>query len=1124
MNYKAFISYNHGTGIEVARALQSALQRFAKPWYRLRASRIFRDETTLEASPDLWKSIQGALAESEYFLLLASPAAASAYWVQREIDHWLRADGSSERLIIILTEGELVWNRDARDFDWHHTTALPENLKGRFEDEPLWQDLTWARSREHLSLRESRFRDVVARIAARLHNRSLDEITGEDVRQHRRTVRIAWTAGIALFFLTVASLFATFQAIKAQRLAERNALEARQALSAQVAVQARENADSNPRRALLLAVEALNISLREGDPIVPVARDVLRLALSRSGGRVLSGHRGPVEMVALSPHGELLVTVGGGVYQVWTMADGLSHEPRILAGASGAIAFSTDGRWLATGGKDADAFLWPLKEGRLAASPFRLGHEKGPVKSVMTSPDNRWLLTAVSGTHGRLWRLDAQDPMASDITISMPVEGRHGGETKFEFSPDGRWLVGGAAADCVGKTGIGDVTLYVWDLSADDIAASVRALRGHPRLTTTVAFSRDGRWLANASGCWTTRYGSADGSIRMWDLRGPLVDTRPRVFEGLDGPIGSIAFSDDGSRLAAGVGPMGQGTEVRVWDLEAEQKDQGRSYSGFEQPVRIVRFSPDGRRLFVIGTGAAVRVWNLEPEPGQSKHWDIGIGEASPHRFPVTVSSDGRNLAIGRGPRIKMWPLDFEKKPRFRLFRGHEDEISSLALSRDGRWLLTGSNDKTARLWDLRREASSADPIVLPHAQTMNPDGSYLVSDRPKLRVWDLQAMDPSADPIDLGSRVENYSKIAISPDNRFLAHPAQGGAVIVWPLTDSPPASARRLTGQRGTNFAIAIDSRSRRLAAGGSDKSVRIWDLKDGAPTEPRAVLPGARDVIVALQFSPDSRWLAAVEKAGSIQNTGNLMLWDLGAAEPVARRFPGVRFVTFDPGGKSMFAADRSAVYLWNLTTTDANAEPIVLSSHDKLILDLALSPRGRWLAAGGHSGVRVWDLLSGGGPFVKLTDDKFTHTVAFGPNGNRMFTGHHGELWDLSADNPGPTPLLPADSGIFSPDGRWLATGGLTRPAQLWDLRAGSSGRDLVALPGSGSARVLGFDGTQRWLVTADRESVSLWRLRLAELMELACRTAGRSLTEDESRRYFPDQPTPQICPPVTVPQE
>jgi len=134
--YRAFISYSHAADGRLGPALQSALGRFAKPWNQLRAMRVFIDKASLTANPHLWSTIQEALDTSEYFILLASPASAKSIWVQREVAHWI-ARGRVEQLLIVLTEGQLVWDEHARDFDWSQTDALPEALKGTCQEEPL---------------------------------------------------------------------------------------------------------------------------------------------------------------------------------------------------------------------------------------------------------------------------------------------------------------------------------------------------------------------------------------------------------------------------------------------------------------------------------------------------------------------------------------------------------------------------------------------------------------------------------------------------------------------------------------------------------------------------------------------------------------------------------------------------------------------------------------------------------------------------------------------------------------------------------------------------------------------------------------------------------------------------
>jgi hypothetical protein len=101
-DYKAFISYSHAADGKLAPAIQSALQNFAKPWYRLRTIKIFRDETNLSVSPSLWPSILEALKSAEYFILLASPEAARSKWVQKELEYWIN-NRSVQKLLIIKT-------------------------------------------------------------------------------------------------------------------------------------------------------------------------------------------------------------------------------------------------------------------------------------------------------------------------------------------------------------------------------------------------------------------------------------------------------------------------------------------------------------------------------------------------------------------------------------------------------------------------------------------------------------------------------------------------------------------------------------------------------------------------------------------------------------------------------------------------------------------------------------------------------------------------------------------------------------------------------------------------------------------------------------------------------------
>ena len=172
--YDAFISYSHRLDAAIIAArLQAELQRFAKPWYQVRALRVFRDQTSLAASPQLWTTIEEAMGDSRWLILIASPESAQSGWVAREICWW-REHRPVNHLLIAVTEGELVWDASAGDLDWAATTALSKEALGHaFAQEPRWVDVRWAREQKS-SLRSAdpRLQDAVADLAAAIRQRA----------------------------------------------------------------------------------------------------------------------------------------------------------------------------------------------------------------------------------------------------------------------------------------------------------------------------------------------------------------------------------------------------------------------------------------------------------------------------------------------------------------------------------------------------------------------------------------------------------------------------------------------------------------------------------------------------------------------------------------------------------------------------------------------------------------------------------------------------------------------------------------------------------------------------------------------------------------------------------------
>jgi len=200
--YDAFISYSHAKDRRIATALQSAVQKLGKPWYRRRALRVFRDDASLSATPHLWPSIEQALGSSRFFILLASPEAAASEWVGKEVAYWLDHNGV-ETLLLAVTDGELAWNRSAGDFTTREKCPLPAVLMRRFVDEPRWVDLR--QYRDIVDPDNVDFTSLAADFASIIHGQPKEDLLSQEVLQQRRALRLAWSAAGALTVLTLST-------------------------------------------------------------------------------------------------------------------------------------------------------------------------------------------------------------------------------------------------------------------------------------------------------------------------------------------------------------------------------------------------------------------------------------------------------------------------------------------------------------------------------------------------------------------------------------------------------------------------------------------------------------------------------------------------------------------------------------------------------------------------------------------------------------------------------------------------------------------------------------------------------------------------------------------------------
>lgn len=216
--YKAFISYRHDRTKPFAARLELALKRYAKPLFAP-PFKIFRDENHLVPGNDLPSLIYDALADSEYFILLASPESAKSPWVQDEIEYWCGDLNCADSLVIVLLDGDIGVSSDEKTIDWENTNALPETLRPFLKKVPLYVDLRWARTEADFHLAHADFLRAVNTISARIRNIDPNELLGIEVREHKRNIIRRNLAIAVLSFLTITTSLAAMYAWNRHQLA-----------------------------------------------------------------------------------------------------------------------------------------------------------------------------------------------------------------------------------------------------------------------------------------------------------------------------------------------------------------------------------------------------------------------------------------------------------------------------------------------------------------------------------------------------------------------------------------------------------------------------------------------------------------------------------------------------------------------------------------------------------------------------------------------------------------------------------------------------------------------------------------------------------------------------------------
>ena len=1026
-----------------------------------------------------------------------------------------------------------------------------------------------------LAIRVSRERDR-ANAAQQLARRHLAE-----VEQQQKKTRSALTqatrerrrAETAERLETQRRVEAQKQKDLAQQQRVRAERQARVANARRLAARSREALHEHPELGLLLAVEALQVSRRHGEPTVPVAEQTLRDALATIGGAPLNQRGMPARVVATTSN--WIVTEDGHATRLFDLSapDPTARPVHLLE--QRALSNRGDSQ-LVTVDPDRAVRVCDLKADQAMATTVVQQHP-GTLDRAMVSPNGKWLATSTAAGELRLWDVAAMDLQPHSHLVP--------GQKAWAISPDSRWLA-------TESTGGG---IVLWDLANDDPTNSRFDLemRGEAGELLNVLFGPSGRWLVVSSRNPTERQ-PLGRRWRVWELKRDRL-TQPPLLRSMAyaGHRGGELFSPDGRWL------LFPGVEFHLWDMNEKAPDVS-PISLKSQETHSV-FSPDSNVL-VIGD----RTWNLSDRRLEQRPRGVRDAQGERvvihHAAPAAVDQ-GMSTCWAFDPemrwcaralvdkRIEFWDLmeisQAPRPPRDTItLRGHDDQVAALEFCRDGRWLLSEGMQGAVRLWDLERKSPGVTPAQLRGeiADSVSPDGRWLVTSDTRqeprsARLWDLTAPDPTTAPALLTGHAGTLREAAFSPDSRWLVTVDQDVNMHIWDLTSDDLGAGVRLFRPGRKNggvqrlFQVAFSADSRWLyAAPGLE--ARLWDLESEMPGNDPLLFEGYTSVPTVATLSAGGRWLFTADRTSG-------RLWDLAADDPTADPYvlgenpAAISFATFDSEGRRLITVEdqAKAPTAWDLTAANPAASPTMLAGHrGALTLPPAVSRDRRWLAtSGADKDVRVWDLddhrgskeplvLSGGGELSALefspdsrwlfgnkdnqtrvwdlSDDDSAEPAAVidgsllrvSPDSRWFVAGE--KLWRLTDEGVTESPLALAMAGEswrvveFSSDGHWLAVYGAAKVG-LFDLSAEQRAAIPTLLTGALRKHTqvfarrdiemlpMPFSADGRWLVGcsysgAGQPNTLLFHLRIDELIEVARRTAGRRLTAQEVDQFSIDR--------------
>ncbi|KAA3656289.1 MAG: hypothetical protein DWQ04_31550 [Chloroflexi bacterium] len=559
-----------------------------------------------------------------------------------------------------------------------------------------------------------------------------------------------------------------------------------------------------------------------------------------------------------------------------------------------------------------------------------------------------------------------------------------------------------------------------------------------------------------------------------------------RVFSGHEDEVSDLAFSPDGTRLAT----TSLDRTVKIWDVATGQNLL--ALGEHKSVVTSVSFNQDGTILATGSLNGFIILWNVETGGLINV---LGSSNVAVHS--VSFHTDGIRLVAGYDDgTVRVW-----NRRTFRselVLTGHVGAVSDVVFNRDGTRFASVGEDGRIILWraedgfliySVNAESGEDENPLIVNTVAFTASGDRLITGNEdgSIKIWDVESGQFLQKILAHTSAVYD---IKVNGDGTRFATASGDGTVKVWDINTSQTLFA--LLGHEGVVTAVSFSADDQWLATASQDRTARVWRAETVLSPQ---FLTGHRDTVNHLSFSPQNDLVATA----SNDNTARIwrledgqMLFDLG------KHNSAVRDVVFSPDGELLVTSgDDGVAWIWDVMTGESVA---ALVDHGGPVTAVSFNSDGTLLATASDDGfVRVWDRDTWSIQFEinhrhLIEDDTVSvRAVVFHPNGEQLLSGDNlGNvvLWDVDGETAVSQWLAHEEAVVndiaFNPGGSQFATAGSDGVVRLWSTDLEEPISTLVGHSGAVWSVTFYQDGERVATASAD-STVKLWDSSSSQLL-------------------------------------